>query len=185
MHRLAALFLASFALVGCLSAPTAERVVANTKSLGGDAAERIATDPTQLRLFLADKTIRSYDRGHGNQVEFIARDGTVWLWYPGNAIVLPGEWKTQPLSASGGTSLCFRYGTNTRNPVTGVVGAVWQCSDGADWLRDTPEIVDGDPLKLRRTRPFELTAHPETSLARLADRADLGPIPAKNHATNP
>ena len=38
-------------------------------------------------------TWHTYDSSHGNQVEFTTAGGEAYLWYPGNAVVLKGEWR--------------------------------------------------------------------------------------------
>ena len=45
-------------------------------------------------------TTLTFDPGHGAQVEYVAANGTNFLWYPGNRVVLPGHWKPAAPPAS-------------------------------------------------------------------------------------
>lgn len=164
--------LMTFGLSACVEPSTyAGNVAVNPNLVGADEAENIATDHLALRSYFANKTIRSFDEGRGNQVEYKAADGTVWLWYPGNGRVLSGNWRTEPLSAAGGTRLCFRYNSMGLNPVTGVIGIEWECTDGADYVRGLREIETGDTLGLRQAMPFVLNKTPEVTLDSLRGRA--------------
>src|SRR4029453_11353963 len=39
-----------------------------------------------------DHTRISFSPGHGTQVSYMRADGTVFLWYPGNRVVVRGRW---------------------------------------------------------------------------------------------
>lgn len=106
-----------------------------------------------------------YDAGHGVQVEYLTTDGKSFLWYPGNSVILPGRWKTE------GRDVCFAYGANTYNPVTGNSGGSWECTPARAFWAGVVERVEGDPLGLasRKRVPFRL--RPErTTLAELIGR---------------
>lgn len=105
---------------------------------------------------------------HGTQVSYSRPDGAIFLWYPGNSVVLQGQWEARP------GSICFRYGTNTYNPATKVRGGAWACMLARDLDRDTVETVRGDLFGLaRRTAvPFVLPGV-KTTFAELQEFAKL------------
>jgi len=69
-----------------------------------------------------DRTFLFHGRDHGYQVEYFAQGGVLYLWYPGNRRVLPGEWRLD------GHKICFRYATSAGNPVTKSPGGAWECT---------------------------------------------------------
>ena len=105
---------------------------------------------------------------HGTQVSYARSDGAVFLWYPGNSVVLQGEWETR----SG--SVCFRYGTNTYNPATRRPGGSWSCMLASQLDRATVELAYGDMFGLakRVAVPFVLPGV-KTTFAELQEFARL------------
>ncbi|HEY9013267.1 MAG TPA: hypothetical protein VIN06_19870 [Devosia sp.] len=101
---------------------------------------------------LGGYTNMSHDPGHGTQVEYLSPGGGAWLWYPGNAVIVPGKWKRA------GKEMCFAYTANSYNPVTGHKGGGWECMPYKHWWGSIAERVEGDPLGLegRRKVPFKL-----------------------------
>ena len=99
-----------------------------------------------------NRTNLTFDPGHGTQVEYVAADGTNYLWYPGNQVVLPGHWQVNP------ATICFAYGANTYNPVTGQHGAGWECERKADYASFIVDHMSGDVFNLRHREgvPFPL-----------------------------
>ena len=99
-----------------------------------------------------DSTNMTYDSGHGTQVEYLARDGSANLWYPGNAVILHGRWRQQ------GANLCFNYGPHTYNPVTHVYGAKWECESTSLYNSLLVEQANGDVFRLagRSAVPYPL-----------------------------
>ena len=84
----------------------------------------------------------SHDAGHGTQVEYLSPGGGAWLWYPGDAMIVPGKWKRA------GKDICFAYTANGYNPVTGHTGAGWEYMEYRLWWWAIDERVQGDPLGL-------------------------------------
>ena len=96
------------------------------------------------RRFLFNKTVRHYSPQHGTQVEYHSADGRAFLWYPGNPMILRGQWRVEEVPnvpklwevppGSGNIvertlfQPCYRYGANTYNPVTRNHGDKWECS---------------------------------------------------------
>ncbi|WP_288587154.1 hypothetical protein [uncultured Methylobacterium sp.] len=130
---------------------------------------REAVTVENVRDTLRDKTRLTYDPSHGMQIEYSSTDGKVYLWYPGNQAILPGQWKAEPyyvefvengraLRRVDEAKVCFRYGPNTFNPATGHVGAGWQCAPLAELNRYQAQTASGDVFGLRtRTEvPFVL-----------------------------
>jgi hypothetical protein len=103
------------------------------------------------------RTLLFYDRPHGNQVEFLDSDGRCYLWYPGNTAVVVGRWR------SDGECIHFRYGINTYNPVTGVIGGRWEPRFIDLWSMSIVDDAPGDPLGIKKRIPFVLERHPAIS----------------------
>ncbi|MDO5632925.1 MAG: hypothetical protein Q4G22_13970 [Paracoccus sp. (in: a-proteobacteria)] len=122
-------------------------LAACTNSPEYQAAARMTDNPTQVRAFLSDTTVRSYSGPHGTQIEYLAADGRSHLLYPGNARIVPGEWQIRG-SGEINAEMCFRYGPNTYNPATGSHGSNWECGFLTDYLMYRDEIIDGDVLRL-------------------------------------
>jgi hypothetical protein len=134
----------------------------------GAHAQRNVIDLAQTKAIIADKTIMSYDRGHGTQVEFIAPNGKTYLLYPANKAIMKGDWKLERTDKPGVFSLCFRYPGNSYNPVTRSRGGNWDCQLAGFYLTGLAEIVPGDVLGLSRRAqvPFVL-ARSKTTIANL------------------
>jgi len=116
-----------------------------------------------------DSTNLTWDSGHGTQVEYLSAGGEAYLWYPGNKVILPGQWKAQ------GANLCFKYGPNTYNPVTHVYGDKWECEPKQLYTAHLFEQAKGDVFKLagRTAAPFSLPRNIVT-LEMLGQRIGLG-----------
>jgi hypothetical protein len=117
-------------------------------------------------------TNMTFDSGHGTQVEYVAAGGISFLWYPGNRVVLDGRWKRQ------GSDICFLYGANTYNPVTGVRGGAWECMPFRLYWGGITERMKGDifALRGRGAVPFVLSKD-RTTLERLLSHASPGAKP--------
>ena len=100
------------------------------------------------------KTLHFYEDSHGNQVEYLDPAGRSYLWYPGNRVVLVGQWRCDE------SRIYFRYGYNSYNPVTGVIGGRWEPCTTALWSESIVEAVPGDILGLERRLPFVLKPRP-------------------------
>lgn len=107
----------------------------------------------------------SYSPVHGTQIEYVANGGSNYLWYPGNAVILPGHWKAK------GKDICFKYGANTYNPATGSAGAKWECMPLDLHKFSVKERAVGDPFGLakRTAVPFVLSKF-KSSLSAVAKR---------------
>ncbi|MBJ3785251.1 hypothetical protein [Devosia sediminis] len=117
-----------------------------------------AEEQAKWEDFFVGKTLISFDEGHGTQVYFMGEDRHSYLFYPGNRVVLRGDFEFH--WRGGRPVLCFRYGANTYNPSTGEMGGNWACRAAEGWARNVTERATGDPLGLSRRRqvPFVLSA---------------------------
>lgn len=131
------------------------------------------------RAFFVDRT-RVTSAGHlGSQISYMAPDGTAYLWFPGNAVILRGRWtmrNTGGYAAYAGRpvarmSVCFDYGPGSVNAFDG--GAGERCIPADPLARLTRERADGDVfgLQQRREAPFVLPPK-ATTIAEV--RARLG-----------
>jgi hypothetical protein len=118
------------------------------------------------RRFRANKTVLHYSPQHGTQIEYHTADGRAFLWYPGNPIILPGQWRVEEVpnvpklweEPPGSGNIvertlfqpCYRYGPNTYNPVTRNTGDKWECSG---FFTGFGEARDGDLFRLARGGP--------------------------------
>ena len=126
-----------------------------------------------LKSIITDSTILTYDRLFGTQVEFNCSNGDSFLWFPGNRRVLKALWKTR-LRDDGVTELCYLYGTDTKNYVTGERGGKWDCRSAVFDLDAIREAVEGDPFGLASLKvPFVMPEYKQLSLAKLAQLADV------------
>ena len=87
-------------------------------------------------------TYLSYDFGHGYQVTYYENETISWLWYPGNNIALPADWKVD------GESVCWRYGSNTYNPSTNESGGEFSCSSAKRSRQTKVGVLSGDVFNL-------------------------------------
>ena len=116
-----------------------------------------AMSVSEARQLFADKTIMTFDSSHGTQVEYLHPGGTAFLWYPGNAVIVPSEWR---ITAAGTDAIiCFRYGGNTYNPATQQAGGNWECRSASVQAARAVERTNGDPFGLARRRavPYVLS----------------------------
>ncbi|MGB9364465.1 MAG: hypothetical protein WCE79_00485 [Xanthobacteraceae bacterium] len=101
-----------------------------------------------------------FDQGHGTQVYYMRPDGTEFLWYPGNTVIVTSKWRLTPRgdgSPQHGVDICFQYGTNTYNPVTKQQGGQWECRPAHINARRVVERAMGDVFGLSRRLPFVLS----------------------------
>jgi hypothetical protein len=117
----------------------------------------------QASAFFANKTHVTSSSGHGTQIEYLRSGGAAFLWYPGNAQVVRGDWKIEAREPSD-VLICFRYGSNTYNPVTNQSGGQWACGAAARQASRIVESAPGDVFRLakRTAVPFVLAREPAT-----------------------
>ena len=138
----------------------------------------------QARAFLVDKTRLSFSPQHGPQVSYSRPDGAIFLWYPGNAVVLQGRWEIretitdyQLLRSLKSADVCFQYGANTYNPATGRRGGGFNCMPLRVLQLVHKEALPGDVFGLaRRPAPPFILGREATTLAALRARAGGGPL---------
>ena len=149
--------------------------------------EREDVTAAQARAFLVDKTRLSFSAQHGPQVAYARPDGAVFLWYPGNAVVLQGRWEVREnvtdyiragelLRSVKSADVCFQYGANTYSPATGQRGGGFNCMPLRVLQLVHKEALPGDVFGLARRSgpPFVLGREP-TTLAALKARAGARP----------
>jgi hypothetical protein len=129
-------------------------------------------DLNQTREMIADLTLMFHDSRHGTQVEYNAADGSTYLLYPGNAVIVKGSWKVTRTDKPNVYNMCFKYPANSYNPVTQQAGGNWECQIAGFYLARQVENMEGDVLGLssRTEVPFVL-ARRKTTLAALIRKA--------------
>lgn len=122
----------------------------------------------ETKSLIANMTMMSYDRQHGTQVEFIAKNGRTYLLYPGNKGIVRGEWKLNRTDKPKVFEMCFRYPSNSYNPATKQSGGSWECQAAGFYLGGLAEMNPGDVLGLSKSAnvPFVLSKR-KTTLAKL------------------
>jgi hypothetical protein len=141
----------------------------NRSPTGTTIVSRFSVSMAQAAAKRRNMTLHTHDSSHGNQVEFFTSDGHTYLWYPGNAVVLKGEWRACEdrfsVTVKGADTvmipfgkMCFKYGTNTYNPATGAKGGEWECAPASRVDARLVEQRPGDVFGLakRVNVPFVL-----------------------------
>lgn len=98
--------------------------------------------PAHTYLTFSSPKQAGFRSGHGFQVTHFNGDGQVWLWYPGNDRPLAGEWKLE------GDKICFRYSSNSYNPVTKTRGGAFKCTSLRGIQTRVISQLQGDPFRL-------------------------------------
>jgi hypothetical protein len=138
------------------------------------------SDPNAVRRALSNMTTLSLSAGHGPQISYRTVDGRVFLWYPGNRVVLRGRWDVNAVrivdpwtgAARQVVRVCYAYGRNTFNPVTGSVGGGWECSSASRSLARVAERARGDIFQLaRRSAPPFVLSRQDLSFALVRRKA--------------
>ncbi|SFL31653.1 hypothetical protein [Methylorubrum salsuginis] len=123
------------------------------------------------------RLVNAADRGV--QVSYMAADGSVYLWFPGNPVVLRGTWTFEETGAYrpyagrpvSETSVCFTYGPGSVNAFDGKRGGT-RCVPGAALATMSLERADGDVFGLSRKTEVPFVLPPErTTLTDLRKRA--------------
>jgi len=188
--------------------PTGREILASTNSIAAskilleNPKENLTMDA--LLSVVRDKTVMTFDpdgvlpkmtkidgkgnvvysrpaqpyQGHGTQIEYLSRDGKLYLWYPGNSIVLTGEWRTETRTRDYSpifsryldvvAYICFRYNTPSTNRLTGESGDTWSCRASFLYVRKVVDSASGDTFGLsRRSRPPFILERERTTLEAL------------------
>lgn len=158
----AAIILLPFFLSAC--APPAVKLL----TVGG-----VNLDAPADQVYRGGRTYMTFS-AHGTQVEYLGKDGSTELWYPGNTVLVPGKWKLQandPVTTHYGDSICYLYPSNSYNPIDHTFGGKWECEPARYHSTRVVDIVAGDPFGLskRQSVPYILPRE-RTDLATLLAR---------------
>jgi len=169
--------LAIFFISGCTTASNRSHT---PKIISEQEFKNKYPDVIELKQRMNNATSHSYSPVHGTQIEYNAADGRSFLWYPGNKIILPSEWKIQSGSKSitvhvqtaNGVDIrkvitpdiCYRYGGSTINRVTNQRGGKWECQNYRIHQLFNVELRKGDVFKLSKKSlpPFTLKRNKTT-----------------------
>jgi hypothetical protein len=112
----------------------------------------------ETKGLFAGVTFVHYDRGHGTQVEYMAKNGKTYLLYPGNKVIVRGTWKLDRTDKKDVFNLCFKYPSSSYNPETKQMGGSWECQPAGFSLIDVVDSAEGDVLGLAKSEavPFVL-----------------------------
>lgn len=92
------------------------------------------------------KTISTYGRAHGTQIEYLGEGGKGCLWYPGNKVVVPARWMI-----AGGedpNAICFMYPKKSHNPVSKLWGGTYSCLSLRNFKKTLTGVRSGDVFNL-------------------------------------
>lgn len=143
----------------------AQPIASPTTHSNGSRSSATPPGSAKREFPFADKTLLFYDPSHGNQIEYFAPDGKCYLWYPGNKRALPGHWRME------GDNICFLFGSNTYNPVTGEIGGNWDKRPFNHFAKTVARTADGDVHGLATGQvPHSLQAHPALESVEAAKR---------------
>jgi hypothetical protein len=121
----------------------------------------------QATELMKDRTILTFDKIYGPQIEYTSAHGISYLWYPGNQAILRGQWyirdeevgftQESERFVSKAARLCFYYGPYTYNPSTRRTGEP-ECQNAGVYEARVVESRAGDVLGLSGTDnvPFVL-----------------------------
>jgi hypothetical protein len=142
------------------------------KAKDGETARKLKDG---VRRMLNGRTRVVGGGGHGVQVVYTTGNGRSYLWYPGNQTVLAGRWRIVEQMATVRTAtnayefpqtkVCFDYGNNSYNPVTGKTGE--ECQHAAFMMMFSGRSVAGDKFGLSRRKAVPFVLKP-------TDTIDLG-----------
>jgi hypothetical protein len=164
------LFLVSIvvALAACVTAEDRaenETKVAAAREESGVRVRRERMSKAEAEAFFVGKTRVSSAFDRGSQVSYMAPDGSIYLWFPGNSVVLRGQWTLEETGAYrvyagrpvSETSVCFRYGPDTVNAWSGERGRK-SCIPADTLARMAFDRAEGDVFGLsqRTQAPFVL-----------------------------
>jgi len=117
-----------------------------------------ATTPDQARALVSNQTWITR-QASGRNVHYSTVDGRDFLWLPGDAHIVAGEWRVGTETDGQGrlvTALCLRYPGLTRHPIGALAGDQWYCPPIGMTLHDVTDRKIGDVLGLagRTQAPF-------------------------------
>lgn len=117
-----------------------------------------------------DRTLLLDHPAQGTQIIFLGSRGKTYLWYGGSTEVLEGRYYSGMME----NTVCFRYGPDRYNPVTGAPAGRSECTPRPEFSSLVKQQVQGDVfgLSTRRDVPFAL-ARSNTTIEALANRAGM------------
>lgn len=126
---------------------------------------------SRTKDIIAGSTAYFFEAQHGTQIEYYAENGRLYLWYPGNRRIVQGAWKVEKTKSCGPgadgfyacktlntPSVCYKYPSNSYNPVTQRAGGHFECETFKSHRATLQERVDGDIFGLSKSKrvPFRL-----------------------------
>lgn len=102
-------------------------------------------------------TYLSFDPDHKFQITYYETPERSWLWYGGNEVSLPAQWKLEKrdFGKNGGPEqieatprICFKYGANTYNPLADIKGGDFKCTILSNSLMGLVSSLEGDIFNL-------------------------------------
>jgi hypothetical protein len=169
------------ALAGCTTTPiggSGAPIESATAADQGDS--KFFLYPWQMSVEKAKATFVGRTRvisasSYGSQVAYMAPDGMVYLWFPGNRVILPGRWTFERGSFlfENWVNLCFQYGPGTVNAWTRRDTGK-ECSPAEARARLIQDSAEGDVFGLSRKSevPFVLPSKP-TNIREIKERLGL------------
>lgn len=100
------------------------------------------------------QTVLLHHPEQGSQIIFMGSRGKTYLWYGGSTEVLEGRY----YSGMRENTICFKYGPDRYNPVTGMPAGRSECTTRSDFNALQLQFIEGDVFNLasRSAAPFAL-----------------------------
>ena len=143
-------------------------LILSSVALSSSSAKPYIIGYDETKAQIANMTMLFYDRVHGTQVEYNGSNGKTYLLYPGNKVIVKGQWKLERTDNPSVFNMCFKYPANSYNPATNQSGGSWECQKAGFYLIGPIERAQGDVLGLAKgdAAPFILQKR-KTSLKSL------------------
>ena len=87
-------------LAGCVSAENEARS-REAREAAGLGPERVRMSEDEVRAFFVGATRVTSAARSGSQITYMAPDGSAYLWFPGNAVILRGRCRSSRRAAIG------------------------------------------------------------------------------------
>ncbi|WP_299296296.1 hypothetical protein [uncultured Tateyamaria sp.] len=140
-----------------------------------ESSSRISRDPELTRRAMTGNTLGDFSSLHGSQYTFHAENGQTFLWYPGNSKIVKGQWKLL-VQDDGKPVRCYKYSSNSYNPVTGLRSGPWRCVQFSGSEFQGSRIIVGDPFELASGRiPFRMQKLEHIPPREIAERIGIRP----------
>lgn len=108
------------------------------------AAGDVSAEHSAQSDAVTDHTVLGADAHGGVYIEYMAADGSTYMWYQGEAEVLVGLWRADPAG-----QICFAYPDYRFDHAAWLEPGAWFCNARDDYFRRAIAKLEDDPFNLR------------------------------------